>query len=116
MGYPTTTQDSLPAVGQTLLDGLLPAGFLRKVSECFLHFIPLSQALLGAICSTAAVKRAFATPVEQTDARNSNINQASANRLLQHGHSPSKPLTCAEKAVGCNIVIFALKANGARCA
>ena len=31
--YPTTTQDSLPAVGQTLLGGLLPAGFLRKVSE-----------------------------------------------------------------------------------
>ena len=32
-GYPASTQDSLPAVGQTLLDGLLPAGFLRKVSE-----------------------------------------------------------------------------------
>src|SRR5262249_36919363 len=31
-GYPAPTQDSLPAVGQTLLDGLLPAGFLRKVS------------------------------------------------------------------------------------
>jgi hypothetical protein len=27
------TQDSLPAVGQTLLDGLRPAGFLRKGSE-----------------------------------------------------------------------------------
>ena len=26
-GYPASTQDSLPAVGQTLLDGLLPAGF-----------------------------------------------------------------------------------------
>src|SRR5262249_37207163 len=26
VGYPTTTQDSLPAVGQTLLGGLLPAG------------------------------------------------------------------------------------------
>src|SRR5262249_14242362 len=32
-GYPVSTQDALPAVGQTLLDGLLPAGFLRKVSE-----------------------------------------------------------------------------------
>ena len=32
-GYPTPTQDSLPAVGQTLLDGLSPAGSLRKVSE-----------------------------------------------------------------------------------
>jgi hypothetical protein len=34
-GYPASTQDSLPAVGQTLLDGLLPAGSHRKVSECF---------------------------------------------------------------------------------
>ena len=32
-GLPHSTQDSLPAVGQTLLDGLSPAGFLRKVSE-----------------------------------------------------------------------------------
>src|SRR4029077_17339854 len=32
-GYPASTQDSLPAVGQTLLDGLPPAEFLRKVSE-----------------------------------------------------------------------------------
>ena len=38
MGYPTTTQDSLPAGGQTLLDGLLPAWFQRKVSESFLTF------------------------------------------------------------------------------
>jgi hypothetical protein len=34
--HPALTQDYLPAVGQTLLDGLEPAGFLRKVSECFL--------------------------------------------------------------------------------
>jgi hypothetical protein len=54
-GYPASTQDSLPAVGQTLLDGLLPAGFLRKVSEVqSLHPFPLSQALLGAITSTEA--------------------------------------------------------------
>src|SRR5262245_30010315 len=32
-GYPASTQDSLPAVGQTLLDGISPARFQRKVSE-----------------------------------------------------------------------------------
>ena len=32
-GYPATTQDSLPAAGQALPDGLSPAGFLRKVSK-----------------------------------------------------------------------------------
>src|SRR6516225_2233327 len=52
---PHTTQDSLPAVGQTLLDGLLPAGFQRKVSEC-LHLLLLSRALPGAITSTAACR------------------------------------------------------------
>jgi hypothetical protein len=36
-GRPGTTQDSLPAVGQTLPDGLLPAGFQQKVSGCILH-------------------------------------------------------------------------------
>src|SRR5262249_3049974 len=40
--------DSLPAVGQTLLDGLLPAGSLRKVSEVqSLHPVLLSQACLA---------------------------------------------------------------------
>jgi hypothetical protein len=47
-GLPHMTQDSLPAVGQTLLDGLLPAGSQRKVSEC-LHLLLLSRALPGAI-------------------------------------------------------------------
>ena len=42
VGYPAATQDSLPAVGQTLLDGLLPAGFHRKVSECFVTSHPPS--------------------------------------------------------------------------
>src|SRR5262245_51621038 len=41
-GLPQSTQDSLPAVGQTLLDGLRPAGFLRKVSECFVTSHPPS--------------------------------------------------------------------------
>src|SRR5262245_4347145 len=31
--YPASTQDSLPAAGQALLDGLSPARFQRKVSE-----------------------------------------------------------------------------------
>src|SRR5262249_725467 len=47
VGYPDPTQDSLPAAGQALLGGLVPAGFLRKVSECFLHLILLPQAFLG---------------------------------------------------------------------
>jgi hypothetical protein len=46
-GYPAPTQDSLPAVGQTLLDGLSPGGLRRKVSGCFLHPILLSQACLA---------------------------------------------------------------------
>jgi hypothetical protein len=35
-GYPASTQDSLPAAGQTLLDGILPAGLLVKVSELYI--------------------------------------------------------------------------------
>ena len=31
--YPTLAQGSLPGAGQALLDGLLPAGFLQKVSD-----------------------------------------------------------------------------------
>lgn len=42
------------------------------------------------------------------------IGQASANPRRQHGHSPSCPLSSAENAVGCGIVIIALNANGAR--
>ncbi len=34
-GYPNTTQDSLPAAGQALPDGLIPARFQRKVSVLF---------------------------------------------------------------------------------
>ena len=52
-GHPNATQDSLPAVGQTLLDGLSPARFLRKVSK-LLPYISFSfPKLLGAITSTA---------------------------------------------------------------
>jgi hypothetical protein len=51
-GYPDPTQDSLPAVGQTLLNGLPPAGLRRKVSECFVTSPPPFPSLLGAITST----------------------------------------------------------------
>lgn len=39
---------------------------------------------------------------------------ASPNGLLQHGHSPSWPLTSDQKALGCGSVMIALKASGAR--
>ena len=52
-GYPATTQDSLPAAGQALPDGLftrrVPAKGFKVVS---LHLILLSQAWLGAIPTT----------------------------------------------------------------
>jgi hypothetical protein len=64
VGYPTSTQDSLPAVGQTLLDGLstrrVPMKGFRIAS---LHFILLSQALLGAITSTEVARAIRATCV-----------------------------------------------------
>ena len=54
-GYPATTQDSLPAAGQALPDGLstrkVPLKGFRVVS---LHLIPLSQALLGTMFTTDA--------------------------------------------------------------
>jgi hypothetical protein len=48
-GRPPRTQDSLPAAGQALPDGLSPAGFRREVSECFLTSHPPLPSLLGAI-------------------------------------------------------------------
>ena len=51
-GYPVTTQDSLPAAGQALPGGLLPTGFLRKVSELHPTSHPPFPSLLGAITST----------------------------------------------------------------
>jgi hypothetical protein len=53
-GHPITTQDSLPAAGQALPGGLLPTGFLRKVSELHPTSHPPFPSLLGAITSTAA--------------------------------------------------------------
>jgi len=52
--YLTATQDSLPAVGQTLLDGLSPAGFLRKVSELLPYISSPFPKLLAAMLSTCA--------------------------------------------------------------
>ena len=52
-GYPATTQDSLPAAGQALPDGLstrkVPTKGFKVAS---LHLIPLSQALLGTMFTT----------------------------------------------------------------
>src|SRR5262249_53129768 len=41
-GDPAPARDSLPAVGQTLLGGLSPARFQRKVSECVVTSHPPS--------------------------------------------------------------------------
>ena len=43
-GCPATTQDSLPAAGQALPDGLYPQGSIERFQMCFLHLILLSQA------------------------------------------------------------------------
>src|SRR5262249_19500075 len=55
-GYPRPTQDSLPAVGQTLLDGL----FTRRVPMRGFRVLPTSHpplpSLPGAIGSTEAIK------------------------------------------------------------
>src|SRR5687768_12728081 len=57
-GYPATTQDSLPAAGQALPDGLstrkVPTKGFRVAS---LHLILPSQALLGAMKFSCARKR-----------------------------------------------------------
>ena len=54
-GYPAATQDSLPAAGQALPDGLstrkVPTKGFKAAS---LHLIPLSQALLGTMFTTDA--------------------------------------------------------------
>jgi hypothetical protein len=48
MGHPITTQDSLPAVGQTLPDGLAyPQGSTERFSRCILHLSLLSQAFMA---------------------------------------------------------------------
>ena len=59
MGYPTTTQDSLPVAGQALLDGL----FTRKVPMkdfkvvvYTLFLLPSFPSFLGAIDATSARK------------------------------------------------------------
>ena len=52
--YSNTTQDSLPVAGQALLArDSHPQGSDDRFQSCKLHLIPLSQALLGAIASTA---------------------------------------------------------------
>jgi len=47
-GHPVTTQDSLPAAGQALPDGLdYPQGSNERFPICFLHLFLLSQALMA---------------------------------------------------------------------
>jgi len=60
VGYPTTTQDSLPAAGQALPDGLSTRRVpMKGFRSAFLHLILLSQAWLGTITSTQASRRVF---------------------------------------------------------
>jgi len=63
----------------------------------------------AAVCRTDARKGA-------SDDHIARAYDSSGNGLLQHGHSPSYPLTRAENAVGCGRVVIALNASGARCA
>ena len=49
------SQDSLPAAGQALPDGLSPAGSLRKVSKLLPYIFSSFPKLTGAITSTAEV-------------------------------------------------------------
>ena len=65
--------------------------------------------LVPFVCRTDARKAA-------SDDHIARAYDSSANGLLQHGHSPSYPLTRAENAVGCGRVVIALNASGARCA
>jgi hypothetical protein len=81
-GLPHSTQDSLPAVGQTLLDGLLPAGLQRKVSECSLHLVLLSRALPGAITSTEAPAGSWGTAKRGHSCRTAMLLSPSARERL----------------------------------
>src|SRR5262249_60621336 len=74
--------DSLPAVGQTLLDGLSPAGLQRKVSECVVTLRSPFPSFawrnhIDRICQSASMLRrvgpeqvallTFLTSVDQTE-------------------------------------------------
>jgi hypothetical protein len=69
-GYPDTTQDSLPAAGQALPDGLstrrVPMKGFRSAS---LHLILLSQALLGTTAPTPPAAKAAKSISSKTPRR-----------------------------------------------
>jgi len=54
MGYPTTTQDSLPVAGQALLDGVLTRKVPMKGFKVVIYISFPFPKLLGAIDATEA--------------------------------------------------------------
>ena len=85
--------------------------------------VPHKRRVLGTIGRSSAVPGWLGAAGCATDVRKAASDDhiaraydSSANGLLQHGHSPSYPLTRAENAVGCGKVVIALNASGARCA
>ena len=101
-GCPATTQDSLPAAGQALPDGLLPAGFLRKVSECFLTSHPPSPSFAwrnhinrGIVHTCGAAKHSHRGLMDATRKAAAGPDQAPASvakrRRAKGGWPPSSP-------------------------
>jgi len=57
MGYPTTTQDSLPVAGQALLDGVLTRKVPMKGFKVVIYISFPFPKLLGAIDATAVTNK-----------------------------------------------------------